>query len=197
MTQPENTFRPITIIDLTPALVEQTASVLHLGFHDKSDHWPSAWVTLGEALQEVEESLQPGRISRAAIVNNRVVGWIGGQDFGYDNHVWELHPLVVHPDFRGQGIARALVVDLEALVRERGAITLFVGTDDEDYSTTLGGVDLYDNLWKHIQNIRNLKNHPYSFYQKMGFAIVGVLPDANGPGKPDIYMAKRLIPKIS
>lgn len=28
------------------------------------------------------------------------------------------------------------------------------------------------------------------FYQKMGFAIVGVMPDANGIGKPDIYIAK-------
>jgi aminoglycoside 6'-N-acetyltransferase I len=37
-----------------------------------------------------------------------------------------------------------------------------------------------------------LRGHPYEFYQKMGFAIVGVMPDANGIGKPDIYMAKRL-----
>jgi len=26
----------------------------------------------------------------------------------------------------------------------------------------------------------------------MGYAIVGVIPDANGPGKPDIIMAKRM-----
>jgi len=26
----------------------------------------------------------------------------------------------------------------------------------------------------------------------MGFVIVGVLPDANGFGKPDIFMAKRV-----
>jgi aminoglycoside 6'-N-acetyltransferase I len=30
------------------------------------------------------------------------------------------------------------------------------------------------------------------FYRKLGFVIVGVVPDANGPGKPDILMAKRV-----
>lgn len=33
---------------------------------------------------------------------------------------------------------------------------------------------------------------PHGFYEKLGFMIVGVMPDANGIGKPDIYMAKRV-----
>ncbi len=40
--------------------------------------------------------------------------------------------------------------------------------------------------------IQNLRGHPYGFYEKQGFVIVGVMPDANGPGKPDILMAKRI-----
>lgn len=36
--------------------------------------------------------------------------------------------------------------------------------------------------------------HPYEFYQKLGYSIVGVLPDANGFEKPDIFMAKRVSP---
>ncbi|MCA9940912.1 MAG: AAC(6')-Ia family aminoglycoside 6'-N-acetyltransferase, partial [Anaerolineales bacterium] len=28
---------------------------------------------------------------------------------------------------------------------------------------------------------------------KLGYAIVGVVPDANGWGKPDIIMAKRIV----
>ncbi len=42
--------------------------------------------------------------------------------------------------------------------------------------------------------IRNPGGHPYEFYQKLGYVIVGVVPDANGFGKPDIYMAKSLAP---
>lgn len=56
--------------------------------------------------------------------------------------------------------------------------------------TTLGAVDLYPNVWEHIAGVRNLRRHPFEFYQKCGFVIVGVVPDANGLGKPDILMAK-------
>jgi hypothetical protein len=36
------------------------------------------------------------------------------------------------------------------------------------------------------------RGHPFEFYQKCGFVIVGVVPDANGYSKPDILMAKRV-----
>ena len=136
--------------------------------------------------------MRPDRISRIAIdESGTVLGWIGGIR-QYDGNVWELHPLVVKPGYQGQGIGRALVTDLEEQVRERGGLTLWLGTDDEDDMTTLAGVNLYPNVWEHVAQIKNLRGHPYEFYQKLGFVIVGVMPDANGPGKPDIYMAKRV-----
>lgn len=88
--------------------------------------------------------------------------------------MWELHPLVVRPDRQRQGIGRALVADLEALARERGVDTIYVGTDDED------------------GRIEDVGGHPFAFYRKCGFVVVGLIPDANGFGKPDILMAKRV-----
>lgn len=41
--------------------------------------------------------------------------------------------------------------------------------------------------------VRPEGGHPYEFYQTLGFVILGVIPDANGLGKPDILMAKRLV----
>jgi aminoglycoside 6'-N-acetyltransferase I len=180
------------IIDLCPddqAAIQQTAALLVAGF---KEHSPGAWPDMAAALKEVQASFGPDRISRVAVdEDGLVLGWIGGIG-EYDGHVWELHPLVVHPDHQARGIGRALVLDLEERVRERGGITLRLGTDDEDNLTTLGGTDLYPNVLEHLANIRNLRNHPYEFYQKLGFVVVGVMPDANGPGKPDIYMAKRI-----
>lgn len=180
------------IVDLLPDnknLIEQIALLLVESFQE---HWSSAWTDVDSALQEVQESLAPDRISRIAIdKNTTVVGWIGGIK-QYDGNVWELHPLVVRKEFRRQGIGRALVADLENKVRECGGITLWVGTDDEDNMTSLAGINLYPNVWEHIANIENLRSHPYEFYQKLGFVIVGVIPDANGIGKPDIYMAKKV-----
>jgi aminoglycoside 6'-N-acetyltransferase I len=68
-----------------------------------------------------------------------------------------------------------------------------LGSDDETNMTSLGGVDLYEDLWTKSANIKNIKNHPYSFYEKMGYRIIGVMPDANGYGKPDIFMGKRVV----
>jgi len=151
----------------------------------------SGWPDLPSALDEVRESLEPGRISRVAVEERGLVlGWVGARP-QYDAMTWELHPLVVKPDWQRKGIGRALVIDLETRVQERGGFTLYLGTDDLDNQTTLSGVDLYSNKFEHLAGIRNLRDHPYEFYQKLGFVIVGVIPDANGPGKPDILMAKR------
>jgi aminoglycoside 6'-N-acetyltransferase I len=41
-------------------------------------------------------------------------------------------------------------------------------------------------------NSFNPGTHQSGFYLKMGYKIIGVMPDANGKGRPDIYFGKRL-----
>ena len=36
------------------------------------------------------------------------------------------------------------------------------------------------------------RSHPFLFYRKLGYVVTGVMPDANGRGRPDIYMSKAL-----
>ena len=50
-----------------------------------------------------------------------------------------------------------------------------------------------DNIFDSIKNIKNINKHPYEFYQKNGYYIVGIIPNANGKNKPDIWMWKSLI----
>ncbi len=75
----------------------------------------------------------------------------------------------------------------------RGGKTITLGTDDESNRTSIGGVDLYPNVLENVSNIKNLREHPFEFYQKLGYVITGVIPDANGFGKPDILMCKRVL----
>lgn len=171
------------------AALDQCAALLVAGF---KEHWPAAWPTLDEALQEVHGMLAVERICRIAIdQQGEVVGWIGGIP-EYAGHVWELHPLIVKPDQQQQGVGRALVRDFEQQVQQRGGLTIRVGSDDEDSMTSLANVNLYENTWERITNIQNFKGHPYEFYQKLGYTIIGVVPDANGRGKPDILLGKRV-----
>lgn len=152
----------------------------------------NAWPTLEAATAEVTESLEPGRISRFAVADSGdVLGWIAGMP-QYDGNVWELHPLVVQRDRRLQGIGRGLVADFERQVGGRGGWTVFLGTDDENGRTTLGGVDLYPDVLEKLRSVRNRGSHPFEFYLRVGYHVVGVIPDANGFGKPDILLAKRV-----
>ena len=180
------------IVDLTPgdpARLMAVADVLVSGF---SGTGTEVWQTREDALETVQESLEEDRISRVAVDDDgRVLGWIGAVST-YDGWVWEIHPVVVHRDCQGQGVGRALIEDLEVQVRARGGMTVCLGTDDENGRTTLGGADLYPDPLAAVSGLRNLGGHPFGFYQKLGYAVVGVLPDANGFGKPDIFMAKRV-----
>jgi hypothetical protein len=65
-------------------------------------------------------------------------------------------------------------------------------------STSLFGVDLFpDALAKLLAIQPSPAGHPFFFYLRLGYEPVGLLPDANGFGKPDILMAKRIAKRTS
>lgn len=144
-----------------------------------------------DAMLEAKELLSKERILFGAIEGGQVVGFVGAMP-QYGITGWELHPLGVLKEYQRQGIGTALIEVLEREIVNRGGIMIFLGSDDESGTTSLFGVDLYEDTFGKISNIQNINNHPYPFYEKQGYKIVGVFPDANGIGKPDIWLAKRL-----
>ncbi|WP_218839917.1 GNAT family N-acetyltransferase [Salinicoccus kekensis] len=149
--------------------------------------------TFKDAMEEIEELLVPENTLLAAVAGDEVIGWGGILAPGYDGNVFGLHPLAVREDRQGKGIGRTIVEALEEEAKRQGGLTIWLGADDEseEGETSLADADLYDDLPSKLAEF-NPGTHQAGFYLKMGYKIIGVLPDANGRGRPDIFFGKRL-----
>lgn len=164
----------------------QAAKLISSGF-------PHAYPTLKDGHEVIDSITSNGAHCLVALIDDMVVGVVGAIP-QYGTTGWELHPLIVHPNQRHMHIGTKLMNAIEEMVRSLGGVMIYLGTDDEFEQTSLSGCDLMTDLYHHIQTMKNIKRHPFEFYQKCGYIIVGVMPDANGLGKPDIMMAKRIVP---
>src|SRR5262249_8269088 len=166
------TQSPVTITDLLPTDRDALEQVARLTFEAFREHSP--WLPdLEAARAEVQESFEEGHVRRVARApDGTVVGWVAAIP-DYDGHVWEVHPLAVRVDAQRGGIGRLLLADLERLAAQHDVHTLYLGTDDEDGRTSLANVDLYRDPLSALAAIRNVGGHPFEFYQKCGFTIVG------------------------
>lgn len=179
------------IVDLAtqPQQIREQAAALLVDAFDG----PGGWPDLTRARDEVARVIGDG-FARSMLEADTLLGWVGGLP-EYDGRVWELHPIVVRRAHRRRGVGRALVAAFESEAGQRGALTVTLGTDDDSGMTSLADVDLYTDVPRHIAELRDLgRGHPFMFYRKLGFVVTGVLPDANGPGRPDIYMSKSVSP---
>ena len=176
----------VNMMQLNKSQIIQAAQIL-------TDSLPIGWPTLQDALVEIEERLKPENTMLAALEDGIVIGWGGILAPIYDGNVYELHPLAVRSDKRRLGTGRAIVEVLENEARKQGGLTIYLGSDDERDrgETSLANTDLYDDLPGKIKSF-DPGTHPSGFYLKLGYKIIGVMPDANGKGKPDIFFGKRL-----
>ena len=182
-------FDVMDIADLRnqPELVLEQAATLLVNEFDE----PRGWPNLELARQEVASVLREG-FAFAMLNRDVLLGWVGGLP-EYSGRVWELHPMVVRRRYRRRGIGRRLAAAFESEARKRGGLTATLGTDDDSGMTSLSGINLYDGVAHHIVALRDLgRGHPFLFYRKLGYVVTGVMPDANGRGRPDIYMSKSL-----
>lgn len=171
-----------------PDIKEQAACVLFEAFRDRDN---PAWPTIDDARREVNECTEDKYICIGIVEGNRLLGWAGLRPM-YD-YTWELHPMVIRPECQRKGLGRKLLDEVEREARSRGIIGIVLGTDDETFETSLSLKELNaGNIYDELKNVRNLGKHPFEFYAKCGYMVVGVIPDANGPRKPDIWMWKRL-----
>lgn len=180
----------VTITTLGPADEKRIARVSALLVDSFTDLSPTWVPTLEAARAQVIGGLEPGMLSRVLLVGDRVVGWVGARhDYGA---VWELHPLVIEEAMRGRGYGRALVEDIEGLVAREAGLTVLLGTSDEMARTTLARQDLFHDPLGALRDLRLTGTHPLGFWQRVGYTVVGVVPDAEGPGQPTILLAKRV-----
>jgi aminoglycoside 6'-N-acetyltransferase I len=173
---------------LSPARHADAARILR----DALAHLPSAYNAPGEAEAEVALRCADGDwLGHAALEGQRLTGWIGA--IRTYSHGWEIHPLVVAPDCQRRGIGSALLAALETRACSEGVLTLFLGSDDDYGGTTLFGRDLWPDVASHVAATEaTARGHALTFYRRHGYEIVGLLPDVNGAGRPDILLAKRL-----
>jgi len=168
--------------------MEQAAKLL-LETFPKARMWPD----LDEkcAYETVEECLAEDGICMGIKIENRLIGWAGLRDMY--RVTWELHPMAILPEFQGKGYGKLLIDELCSIARSKGIIGIFAGSDDESGLTSLSGKEINkDNIFHEITSIKNHGEHPYEFYLKCGFIIIGIVPNANGFGKPDILLWKDL-----
>jgi aminoglycoside 6'-N-acetyltransferase I len=172
-------LRPLTDDDVSSAAALLVEAFPHA----------NGWPTLAEALEEVAET------ERAWVaIDGELVGWIGAKRT-FRNRVWEIHPLVVRAAVRSRGIGRALIDEVARVAAREGAQTLLVGTDDDAGTTSVAHVDAYrPSPLDYVRALTAPADHPIHFYERVGFARCGMIPDANGRGLPNILLARRVSP---
>ena len=177
------------IIDLDVSdavLIERLTAITYEAFKENAPQWLP---TPEHARKQLIAAGKPGRLGRVVLDSGKPAGWIGVIE---GRRIWEIHPIAVAIEHQYKGLGHVLVEEIAAIAKAAGALTLYAGTSDEVGTTNLFGVDLYSDPAESIRTIRPVGRNPYRFWENAGFTIVGLIPDAEGVGKPGIQLARRI-----
>lgn len=188
-------FSPVgvAIRDLDPADVGLLDALAQLSVDAAAVHAPQWLPTLADAHEELRDASAQGHTTRVLYEDGTPRGW--GSVFPVYGSVWEFHPLLVDVAYHRRGFGSRLVHDLEGHAAVAGAGVLFVSTSDETGATSLSGTDLYADPIGALARFEVSESPAAAFWVRMGFSLVGLLPDAEGRGKPSIHLAKRPKPQ--
>lgn len=168
-------------------LLEKLARLTH---EAAVTHAPTWLPTLQDAREEVSDATQAGHVTLVLFDEAaNPLGWVCA--FPTYGAVWEIHPLIVDVNHHRKGYGARLLRSIEVLAASRGAGVLIVGTSDETGATSLGERDLYLDPIEAMASMTFDPSHAVGFWLHMGYSLVGITPDAEGPGRPSINLAKR------
>jgi len=167
--------------------IKQAAELLYITFSEiNGTLWPK---NEKDAFIEVKECIKGSNICIGIKLENKLIGWAGLRPM-YEK-TWELHPMVIKQEFQGKKYGQKLLNELENIAYKNGIIGIVAGSDDETNSTSLSDKEINgENIFEEIKCIKNYKKHPFEFYKKCGYNIIGIIPNANGQNKPDIWLWK-------
>jgi len=106
---------------------------------------------------------------------------------------------LLHVTFSPLGVWTTMAEARQEVVDSLGAdrVSRVARAHDGAIIGWIGAIREYDGMvWQLHQGrlaaVRSWGHHPLPCYRRLGFQIIGVMPDANGPGRPDIFLGKRL-----
>lgn len=178
-----------SIVDLASLDVAQLDQLAALTHTAAREHAPTWLPTVADAHATIAEArVRFGRVMLSA--RGAPIGWVAaGHSWG---RVWDLHPLIIDMPHQRRGIGRSLVLEVEREATRAGALVLLLGTSDMTHATSVSDVDLYDDPLRRLAELSFRASNSVQFWQRIGFTLVGAIPDAEGPGQPSLQLAKRL-----
>jgi aminoglycoside 6'-N-acetyltransferase I len=184
---------PVDVAEFDPAdemRLNEAASVLYRAASRFTSAFPAPEAALGEL---IELTRHPGSLMFVALNLGGEVCGLAAASPRAASSVLVIRALTVDPPFQRRGVGRALLRRLETAALRSGFTTMTIALEDEAGLTSLAGRSLFPDPLAPMTRFIPPAAHPSAFLKRLGFALSGVIPEAAGPGRPELWFAKPLI----